>query len=88
MLVNVVSEKIQFGDAEEALVGVDNDAMFGEAVENDAEVSEVLFRSVTGDQDIIDVCIGEWGTPENLVHESLKRLRCVPQAKGHPHKLE
>ena len=35
MLVNVVSEKIQFGDAEEALV-VHNDAMFGEAVENDS----------------------------------------------------
>ena len=88
MLVDVMSEKIQFSDTKEALIGVDNDAMCGETVENSSQVFEVLLGGGTGNEDIVDVCVGEGDTSENLVHESLKCLRCVPQAKGHTHELE
>lgn len=88
MLVDVVSEEIQFSDAEEALVGVDNDAMCGETVENSSQVPEVLLGSGTGNEDIINVCVGEGDTSEDVVHKSLKRLCCVSQAEGHAHKLE
>ena len=34
MLLDVTTEKIQFDDPEEGLVGVDDDAMFGKTFEN------------------------------------------------------
>ena len=49
---------------------------------------EVLFRSGTGNKDIINVCVGERKTTENLVHESLKGLCCIPQAERHSHELK
>ena len=62
--------------------------MRGEAVENSSQVAEVLLGGGTGNEDIVDVCVGEGDTSEDLVHKSLKRLHCVPQAEGHAHKLE
>jgi hypothetical protein len=35
-VANVMSKEIQFGDAEEALVGVDDNAMCGETVKNNS----------------------------------------------------
>ena len=88
MLVDVVSEKIQFCDTKEAFVGVDDDAMLVEAVENRSQVFEVLFGGVASDEDVVDVYVGEGDTSENLVHESLECLCCIPQTKWHAHELE
>ena len=65
MLVDVVSDKIQFCDTEEAFVGVDDDAMLVEAVENRSQVFEVLFEGVASDEDVVDVYVGEGDTKKN-----------------------
>ena len=63
MLVDVMSEKIQFANTKETLVRVDYNPMCGEALENNSQVLEVLFRSGTGDEDVVDVSIGK-GRPQ------------------------
>ena len=83
-----MTEKIQFVDAQEALLRIDNYAMAGKVLENCPQVVEVLLWSSTGDEDVIDVSIGRWDTTEDLVHESLERLCGIPVAKRHTQKLE
>ena len=83
MTIETVTEELQFSDAKEAFAGVDDDTMFGKMAEHNPQVLKVLFRSGTGYEDIIDICIGKRKSPENLVHETLKCLCSIPKTKWH-----
>lgn len=88
MLVDVMTEKIQFLDTKEALVGVDDNAMGTQSFKNSSQILEVLFWSGTSNENIIDVGVSRRDTTEDLVHESLECLCGVPEAERHLHKLE
>ena len=88
MLVDVMTEEVQLLHTEDALVGVDHNPVMREALEYRAYIPEVLFRSSTGNQDVIDVRVGCGDTTEDLVHEPLECLCCIPESEGHAHKLE
>ena len=83
-----MAEEVQFGKTEEALVGVDDDAMSGEMIKHDSQVLKVLFASGAGYKDIIDICVGEREATQDLIHETLERLCCISEAERHSHKLK
>ena len=88
MVIDVVSKKVQLGGTEEALVGVDDNAVSGEAFENSSQIGKVLFGRGAGDEYIVDVCICSRNSTEDLVHEALERLSGVPETERHLHKLK
>ena len=88
MRVNVVAEKIQVIDAEQALVGVDDDSMRGESSEYSSQVLEVLIWGRTCNENVVNVCIGSGDTTEDLIHETLECLRGIAKSKWHLDELE
>ena len=62
--------------------------MVVQALKELAEVLEVLLWARTGNQEIVDVGIAKVQSPQDLVDKSLKSLRRISEAKGHPYKLE
>ena len=58
VLVDVMTEEVQLLYTEDALVGVDHNPVMREALEYHAYIPEVLFRSSTGNQDVINVRVG------------------------------
>jgi len=58
VVVDVMTEEVQLLHTEDALVGVDHNPMMREALEYRAYILEVLFQSSTGNQNVIDVCVG------------------------------
>ena len=49
---------------------------------------EMLFRTATSDEDVINICVGKGRTTKVLVHEPLKGLCCISESKWHFYKLK
>ena len=88
MGINVVAEKIQVCDADQALVGVDDDSVRGESSEYSSQVLEVLFWGRTCNENIINVGICCGDTMEDLIHEMLECLSSIAKSEWHLDKLE
>ena len=65
----MVAEKIQECDADQALVGVDDDSVRGESSEYSSQVFEVLFWGRTYNENIVNVGICSGNTTKDLIHE-------------------
>ena len=87
-LVYQVSEEAQAGCSKNALLSVDDNSMLLEPVKNQFEVLQVFLLAVTGDQEVIDVGVGEVEASQDLIDEPLKGLCRVLQSEGHPSELE
>ena len=56
--INVMIKKIEFCDAEYALIGIDNNVMHGKTIKNSSQILEVLLWVGTSNEDIINVGVG------------------------------
>lgn len=65
MLVDVMTEEIQVCDAEQALVGVDDNSVRGESSEYGSQVIAVLFWGGACDEHVVNVCICSRNTTED-----------------------
>ena len=74
--------------AERALLLVDDEALLCEAAEQFAEMLTVLLGRAAGDEDVVEVHEHEGNVAQDGVHEALKCLGRVLQAKGHPQELK
>ena len=77
VLVHVISEKFQGIFSQHALFAAYHQAILAEVVETRLDVLEVLFLSLTGDQEIIDVYKNEGNFAENRIHQPLEILPCI-----------
>ena len=81
-------QELQLGDADDALLLVDADAVVAEAFEDLSEAVLVLSEGRAGDEDVVDVDEHALQVSKDVVHQALARLSCISQAEGHPHCLE
>ena len=82
-----MAEKVKGVPSELTLCRIDNQPMLAEPEEG-PEVGQVLLFRGARDEDVIQVDEEEGQVLEHRVHEALEGLRRVPQAEGHPQKLE
>ena len=59
-----------------------------ETTKNFPEILNVLREGAAGNQDVVKVHKYPIQTPKNSVHQALKSLSRVFEAKGHPQKLK
>jgi hypothetical protein len=78
-----VTQEGYLRDTENALGRVDEDSIFLELGEEGAQVQVVFLRGMAGNEDIIQVREAEGKVFEDVIHETLKGLGCIPEAKGH-----
>ena len=88
MGINVVAEKVQVCDTEQALVGVDNDSVRGESSEYSFQVLEVLFLGKTCNENVVNVGICSRDTTEDLIHKTLECLSSISKSEWHLDELE
>ena len=62
--------------------------MFAQALEDELQMLCMLLAAGAGDENIVDVTETEVQTSQNLIHEPLKGLGSIPEAKRHPQKFE
>ena len=86
--INMVTQKVQFTDAKLNLGNIDHDSMLIQSLKNRAKMFQMLFRRGTCDEEVVDISLGKIQTLQNLVHETLERLRSILQSKWHPKELE
>ncbi len=80
--INVVTQKVQFTDAKLNLGNIDHDSMLIQSLKNRAKMFQMLFRRGTCDEEVVDISLGKIQTLQNLVHETLERLRSILQSTG------
>ena len=85
---DVVSEEGEAVHAEGALGGVEKHTVAGESAEDFPKVLDVLCDVGAGDQNVIHVHKDEVEAAEDVIHESLERLRAVAQSVRHAQELE
>ena len=88
MLVDMMAEEIEVANAKRALLGVDDYSILVEALENESQVFEVLVRGGAGHEEIVDVCVAERETAQDVVDEALKRLCRIAKTKWHAQEFE
>ncbi len=74
--VDMMAKKINFWTTKDR---IDNDLMLGKALEDESQVLELLFSCASNE--VIHICVAEGKTMEDLIHESLKSLSGISQAK-------
>ena len=87
MRSDAVSQEIYLGTAELTLGDVDDQAVFLEALKQQAEMGLVFCSVLAGHQDVIHIYKHEIQTLADGVHEALKRLSCILEAEWHPEKF-
>ena len=79
----MVAKKIQVCDADQALVGVDDNSVRGESSKYSSQVFEVLFWGRTCNENIVNVGICSGDTTEDLIHEMLECLSSITKSEWH-----
>ena len=85
---DTMTEKVQRRDSELAVLQIDDDAVVREKLEHLAQVLKVSRRIQADNEQIVQVHETEQQATKDLVHETLKRLRCVAEAERHADELE
>ena len=81
-------EEGEGGGAEGALGRIDLQTCVLQDFEDQAEVPHVFGEVLAGDQDVVEVYEHEWKMAKEFVHETLKRLRSIFEAKRHKNVFE
>jgi hypothetical protein len=85
---DLVTQEGYLRDTENALGRVEEDSILLELGEEGAQVQVVLLRGMAGNEDIIQVGEAEEKVFEDVIHETLKGLGCIPEAEGHERKFD
>jgi hypothetical protein len=85
---NFIAEENDFGCAEDAFRRVNQDPVFLKPGEYSSQVLLVLLAGLGENEDIVQVRKTTVESSQHFVHESLERLGCVAEAKGHVEELE
>ena len=90
MVVDVVAEEVEVdgGISEDTLFRVDDEPVLGEAGEQCAKMLHVFGHVPVGHQDIVEVDKQERQVGEDCLHQPLKCLGCVLEAKRHAEELK
>lgn len=80
--------EIDFGDTKEAFLGAKDESVLLEPRKEGVKVVCMLFMTGTHNQDVIKIDKIAIEAPKNRVHQVLKGLSCIYEAKGHAHKIK
>ena len=88
MAVHLVAQKFDAGDAEDALVHVEEQAVVLQSAKDLLEMMQVLLRVLAADENIIKVAEVEGAVEKNSVDHPLESHPGILEAEGHPPKFE
>ena len=90
MVIDVVAEEVEFDGeiSEDALFWVDDEPVLGEAREQYVKMVDVFSHVPVGHQDVVEVDKQERQVGEDCLHQPLKCLGCVLEAKRHAEELK
>ncbi len=88
MAIHAMALKVQLWHAQHAFAWVDRHAKVAEAFKDQAQVMEMFISAGAGDENVINIRIGEMQTSQDVVHESLKGLGRISKAEGYSCEFE
>jgi hypothetical protein len=83
MLIHSVAQELDCRGGEDTLGGIYLQTILLQDSEELPQMVQMLLQGAAGDDVVIQVGEDEGEVAEELVHEPLKSLRCVPKAKRH-----
>ena len=86
--IDDVPQVLDLGNGQKTLLGVDAEAGIVEAPENLVEVIEMLLSGCTGDQDVVQIDEDALHIAQDPVHQPLKGLGRIFEAKRHSKEFE
>ena len=87
MLIHSMAKDVDAVGAEDALGPLDDNAVFGEAFEEHAEVGFILLLIFACDEDVVEVDEDVLEALSDPIHEALESLSGALQSERHPDKL-